>query len=93
MCVCVCGGTAVPADWLSSGSTRERGSRSGGRRNAGTAEPVRKRHEGLRRDPAQPKRQRKETGNGRVGPKELEVESECWKASTVVVQSKQKVAV
>ncbi|KAJ6485671.1 hypothetical protein C8R45DRAFT_930770 [Mycena sanguinolenta] len=35
------------------------GSRSGKRRNAGTAEPVRKRHEGLRRDPARPKRQRK----------------------------------
>ncbi|KAJ7861546.1 hypothetical protein B0H14DRAFT_2575908 [Mycena olivaceomarginata] len=38
----------------------ERGSRNGKRRNAGTAEPVRKRHEGLRPDPARPKRQRKE---------------------------------
>ncbi|KAJ6483277.1 hypothetical protein C8R45DRAFT_1149150 [Mycena sanguinolenta] len=57
------------------------GSRSRKRRNAGTAEPVRKRHEGLRRDPARPKRQRKNR-EWVGGAEKLRVEEERWRMST-----------
>ncbi|KAJ7482337.1 hypothetical protein B0H11DRAFT_1915254 [Mycena galericulata] len=62
--VVVCaGGSAVPADW--DFTTQRVGSaevRVGGKRDAGTAEPVRKGHRGSERDPGRPERKREKQG-------------------------------